>query len=242
MRKVRAKKEKSSGKRRHPVPAPLNRPSGASLSLTAEKVALHRALTREDQKLARMYLGAVRVLDDGTNPDGTAQAAHSFRELMEKFARKKGVPLRVPGENLTSKVRALEGVYTRMKKKCGRGVVDAKGGLITEVRDFIAGADRLFDWVGQSMPTRHNSAVKLLRELEPSYRQLPNQLQELNARYWAEIFDFFELTCHHQLEPTAEEMQRWVEALERFLLDRLVPRTTQDFVRIDEILIKAKVR
>jgi hypothetical protein len=100
--------------------------------------------------------------------------------------------------------------------------------------------DGLFSWADEIMPSRKTAAVKLLQRLEPSARQLPNLLQEVNARYWDEIFNFFTQTCHHGMEPSRDEAERWIGALEQFLLDRLVPRTTRDFLRIDAILSEAK--
>ena len=224
-------------------PEILNSLAGFSLfSLPPEKVALQRALGERDPKLAQIYEGALRALADSSNPDSLSLAAHGFRELMEKFARLIAVPLRAHGENLTSKVRALKKPYGRMKKKCDghSSIVDGSGQPIKEIVQFIEAMDGLFIWADKNMLSRKNAAMKLLQHLEPSARQLPNSLQEENAKYWAKINNFFELTCHHNLEPSRDEMERWVSALDHFLLDRLMPRTTRDFVRIDAILFEAK--
>jgi hypothetical protein len=210
--------------------------------LPPEKLALHRALAEREPKLGQIYEGALRALADSANPDCVSLAAHGFRELMEKFARLVAVPLRAPGENLTSKVRALKMPYGRMKKRCDghSTVVDGNGELIKEMVKFMVAMEALFSWIDEVMPTRKTAALKLLQRLEPSVRQLPSPLQELNAQFWEKIHNFFELTCHHTMEPSRDETESWVTALEHFLLDRLMPRTTRDFARIDAILFEAK--
>ena len=64
--------------------------------LSRHQKSLHDKLAKIDQKregdgletwrLPRIYLGALWVMKTPTNPDCFAQAAHSFRELMEKVA------------------------------------------------------------------------------------------------------------------------------------------------------------
>ena len=224
-------------------PGILSTVAGSSLfSLPPEKVALHRALAERERKLGQIYEGALRTLADTANPDCLALAAHGFRELMEKFAHLVAVPLRVPGENLKNKVQALRKPYARMKKKCDghSKIVDGNGQLIKEMSQFMMAMDELFSWADEIMPSRKTAAVKLLQRLEPSARQLPSLLQEVNAQYWEKIHNFFAQTCHHSMEPSRDDAERWVGALEHFLLDRLIPRTTRDFVRIDAILSEAK--
>jgi hypothetical protein len=224
-------------------PGILNSIGGSSLfTLPPAKAALQRALAERDPKLGQIYQGALRTLADSANPDCLAQAAHGFRELMEKFAHSVAVPLRVPGENLKNKVQALRKPYARMKKKCdGRSkIVDGHGQLIKEISQFMSAIDAFFSWADEIMPSRKTAAVKLLERLEPSARQLPSLLQEVNAQYWEKIHNFFTQTCHHSMEPSRDDAERWAGALEHFLLDRLIPRTTRDFDRIDAILSEAK--
>jgi len=211
-------------------------------SLPPEKIALHRALTERERKLGQIYEGALRTLADPANPDCLSLAAHGFRELMEKFARVVAVPARVPGENLTSKVRGLKKPYGQMKKKCDghSPIVDGNGQPIKEIAQLMEAMEALFKWADEIMPSRKTATMKLLERLEPSARQLPSPLQELNAQIWEKIHNFFELTCHHNVEPSRDDAERWVSALEHFLLDRLIPRTTRDFGRIDAILSEAK--
>lgn len=211
-------------------------------SLPPEKVALHRALAEREPKLGQIYEGALRALADPANPDCLSLAAHGFRELMEKFARSVAVPLRVPGENLKNKVQALKKPYGRMKKKCDghSTIVDGKGQPIKEIAQLMEAMEALFKWAEEILPSRKSAAMKLLERLEPSARQLPSALQESNAQIWEKIHNFFEQTCHHSMEPSRDETEKWITALEHFLLDRLIPRTTRDFVRIDAILLEAK--
>jgi len=53
--------------------------------LSGSQRTLYEALASKDPRLARMYLGALSVLDRQGNPDRLALASHGLRELMEKM-------------------------------------------------------------------------------------------------------------------------------------------------------------
>jgi hypothetical protein len=210
------------------------------LQFSEEQGALHEKLTELSPDLARMYVGAMRILNDERNPDSHALAAHGFRELMEKLARYQSVPMTAGGETLTEKVRALGQAWRR----CHGGSKDKRSrpssGRPDRVAVFLEEVDQFFKWLSNHRPTRSEVATKLMAKLEVSSRALPDQLQKINARYWETIRDFFENTCHHRVRPTRAEFDGWVFAIERFLLDRLAPRTTRDFESIDAIQLEAK--
>jgi hypothetical protein len=61
---------------------------------SGQQERLVHALQLKDGMLADMYLGALRVLSDDTNPDRFALAAHELRELMEKIPQWLDFPIR----------------------------------------------------------------------------------------------------------------------------------------------------
>jgi hypothetical protein len=48
--------------------------------------------------------------------------------------------------------------------------------------------------------------------------------------------DFFQAISHHLKTTDETEFRQWLDALERFLLDRLCPRTFSDIDVIDTII------
>lgn len=59
-----------------------------ALALTSAQRKIYESLAKEDAKLAKIYLGALRVLEDEGNPDRLAQSAHSIREVTYHFSNK----------------------------------------------------------------------------------------------------------------------------------------------------------
>jgi exoribonuclease II len=76
----------------------------------------------------------------------------------------------------------------------------------------------------------------MLQQLDEPNRYLPPAIADLRIDEWDKIRDYFVNVAHHSREATNEEFAGWQDTLERFLLDRLKPRTFVDFDMIDEII------
>jgi hypothetical protein len=59
-------------------------PQQDQIALSPFQQQVFDALSERSDQLARMYLGAIAVLQQSSNPDRFPQSAHSLRELMEK--------------------------------------------------------------------------------------------------------------------------------------------------------------
>src|SRR5208337_1047836 len=101
---------------------------------------------------------------------------------------------------------------------------------------FLNKVEEFFEWFGTHHPRRKAEIDETLYKLEGSELRLPPALQKLNVDYWDEIRDYFQAIAHHRKETNIEEFKSFLAALERFLLDRLFPRTFADFEEIDEII------
>ena len=53
---------------------------------------------------------------------------------------------------------------------------------------------------------------------------------------WERIRDFFVAVCHHNKQAEEGEFGQYLDELERFLLDRVRPRTFDDFSAIDRLI------
>ena len=184
-----------------------------------------------------MYLGAVIALSHTDNPDSLAQCAHSVRELMEKIPAYLDVQTRAHQESLTSKVRDLEDRWqnTIATSACYDDGIWT-GEIDRPLLQLLETLQRLFDWLSEHRPRRRIEVSRILQRLDGSDHILPATLEDLEVDRWMRIREFFLSVAHHGQQVTQDEFERWLDALERFLLDRLRPRTFADFDAIDDII------
>ena len=207
--------------------------------MSAQQRALIRALDKLDGSLSAMYQGGINVLSDTSNPDRFAQSAHSIRELMEKIPERLDVPAKAQNENLKEKVIKIHIDYEKMKKKVGcfsPSTGSWEGDIDTHLSSFLSHLGSFFEWVTSHRPRRRDELHSILVQLDGSGRELPKPLALLNVKAWEENRDYFIFVSHHRRVADVKEFLQWLDALERFLLDRLEPRTFDDFSAIDVIL------
>jgi hypothetical protein len=214
-----------------PVPAP-----DATRRLSGARRNLLTALGRLSGDLVVIYLGGVWVLEDPGNPDGSALAAHSFRELMEKLPKYLDVPTKARGEKLGAKVNELDDSWGRAQTSaCHKN--GAWGGEIdTHLSGFLSRLQAFFSWLHEHKPRRKAEAAHTLRQLDASRRGLPNPLEVLNVKAWEEMHEFFQAVAHHGKKVDRSEFDQRVGGLESFLVERLVPQTFDDLAEIDALL------
>ena len=95
---------------------------------------------------------------------------------------------------------------------------------------------RFFKWFESHYPRRRDEWHSALVRLDGSGRALPNRLASLNVDAWKNKRDYFQSVAHHGRDANEQELREWLDALERFLLDRLEPRTFDDLAEIDALL------
>lgn len=208
-------------------------PRRATASLSGRQLALHRALGELHQSLATYYEGALAVLDN-TIPDRLSLAAHAVREIMDKLPRFIDLPVEASHATLGNKANNLRDEWERLRKKTGC-LQDGKwtGEIDTAMARFLERADDFFGWMMEQRARKTVQTAKVLRALDPI--GLPAPLVEDNASSFLKIRNFFVEVAHHKECPD-EEFEKWVDAFEVFLLERLVPRTYDDFDAIDRLI------
>lgn len=216
--------------------------TGSMLILNGRQRAVEAALARKSTELVTFYVGALTAVAHEANPDRFAQAAHGLRELMEKFPKYVDVAMPAHGEKLGAKVGELEGTWSTAatKSKCRQPDGSWAGEIDKPARALLQGIDALFEWKKEHMPRRQAEIAKTLVRLDPAGRPLPAPLQKRNVNLWDDMREYFQKVAHHGYVCTLEEFSQWVEALELFLVERLQPRTFDDFAAIDAIFDEAK--
>lgn len=207
-------------------------------ALSGQQRALQRALDERDRELGAMYRGGLAVLGDTNNPDRFAQCAHSMRELMEKLPQLLDVPTIAQKESLKVKVREIEDGFigTQRNTCCFSATAGWDGIIDCHLRKFLIRLSNFLEWFKSHHPRRHDELHGVLIRLEGSGRELPKPLAALNVEAWGRKRDYFLSVAHHRRTADEHEFRKWLDALERFLLDRLLPRTFDDFTEIDNLL------
>ena len=134
---------------------------------------------------------------------------------------------------LREQARKLTAAWERWGESAtnGDGMLTRSGKKLLEtLADFCKG-------VGAD-PTRKQAAAVAVTRLDLSPLKLPPPIQTLHVAEWSTIEGFFIGVAHHTKDTDDEELEQYLAALERFLLDRLRPRTFEDFAAIDELLGK----
>ena len=223
------------------IPAtPPGLPQSASGRIVCggQQRALLSALEERNRLLGTMYLGGLTVLADTSNPDRFSLCAHALRELMEKLPEYLDVPTPAHKESLKQKVIEIESAYGGMSKKTACAHVEKgwDGPIDAHLRKFLLGLAKFLEWFATHHPRRQAELHGTLRRLDGSGRELPLPLESLNADAWSKMREYFQAVSHHRKQGDDREFASWVDALERFLLDRFLPRTFDDLAEIDAIL------
>jgi hypothetical protein len=200
---------------------------------------LYAALYEKEPRLSQMYLGAVSVLTQEANPERHRQAAHTLRQMMNSMPDAMGLDAEVLSERMGDRVQKPKSVWAKAVRRSAcladgkwQGMIDAVlARALAEIGDF-------FTWLEKNAPRRRDTVALIVRELDRSGRALPPALEELVVSQWNEIREYFIGVCKER--PVEEaEFSQYISALEWFLLDRLLPRTFDDQMAIDDILREA---
>ena len=97
-----------------------------------------------------------------------------------------------------------------------------------------------FQWASAAIPKRLEVFKAAVSSLDPATQDLPEPLVEISATAWQKKRRYFTAVCHHGKVTDLAEFGSWQRALERFLLDRLVPRTFEDFDALDALIKSAE--
>ena len=207
------------------------------LILQEQQMDLFNALLSKNKVLARMYYGAIKVLNDMDNLDRFALAAHDLRELMEKIPNYIDVETKAHNEKLGDKVLLLK---EHWHKTCSKTTCVIDGTWNGEIDESLAiqlqEFESFFKWHDENHPKRNEEIATALRKLDISGCKLPISLEKQNVKTWSRLREYFVIIAHHRKNPTKDDFDSKLDTFEGFLLDRLSPRTFTDLDEIDQII------
>ena len=217
-----------------------------SLNLSNQQQAVFEALneldlqTAQTHKLSSMYLGALRVISDKSNLDRFPQAAHSIRELMEKLPRWFNIPTKAQNESLKNKVIEIENRYSGVLKQTKNYSDNGEwaGNIDMPLKKFLASVGDFFKWFESHSPRRKAEQREMLNSLDVAGRKLPEPLAKHEVEGWNLLMGYFNSITHHGRLGEENEFLLYLEELEKIILDKRKPQTSNDLNKIDEIIEK----
>ncbi len=223
-------------------------PTQGGIELTRRQQAVCRELVKLDGasdsqpasvSLHDMYLGAVVVLKHSANPDRFAQAAHSLREVIEKFAERRGGPLKA-GASSTNRVSALQASWN----KCDLPDDSAEAGGVKlcwpKIRGFLNDARAFFQWFNPKPPSRREQLGAALGQVVPSGERLPGSIERRETDRWFKVRDDVTDLAHHRRSLTEPDVRILVEHVEALILEPVFLRTFERFDQIDRIVAQGE--
>ena len=220
-----------------PVPTIAGGPrlSRAQRALNAKLLEIDEKRQAEGRTvygLSWIYLGAIYVMEDSGNVDRFAQAAHGFRELMEKLARSvpaAGVPSpKGDPPSLNSMVQELNKDWEKAKRNCTNNKNGKWEGTIDRHASKLFGKlESFFNKVASFRPPREQQGANLLKHTDFVHSPLPEAIEQLRIKEWKEYNGYFEGIAHHRSVAGYDEFASWAVRFEEFLHGRLIPQTSR---------------
>jgi hypothetical protein len=211
--------------------------------LGGQQRALFLAIAEYDGELANWYLGACMAFATPTNPEHLVHAAHSIRELMSNLHKIAGVPVKADTGRLNDKFDEMKTKWEKGKRNSTafseeegwHGEIDGHARRACEaVDDAIAwDAANRFAWKERHLET--------IRVLDVSGRPLPAWIEKDFVTQWDTLRTYF-IRVAHRDPTTPEDFNAALDTLERFVLERLKPRTYSDQTTIDALIREAEGR
>lgn len=183
---------------------------------------LRRVLAERDVQAETIYVGALMVLNDGTNPDRLAMAAHGIRELIEKLPKYFNLPM-AERERMGDKIAPVRAAWSEVRPQ-----LDKEKPLPSALWDKL---EAFFAWCETELSTFRQKTTEMLRRLDPAGGVLPQPIEDEQVRQWVHCKNFFVEAAHHH-GCTEDDLRTWLDTFERAVLDRVRPRT---FERADEL-------
>jgi len=140
------------------------------------------------------------------------------------------------GATLNHKAKDLELKWRKIRWKSGK-LIRIEQILATKLEAFCVELDGFFEWSKKFVPNRREQASRVIAKMDPMTGKLPTMIMELRVKEYDFLRRYFEQVAHHNNHPNGDaEFVTHVEALERFLLDLLRPRTAESFSEIQRMI------
>ena len=194
----------------------------------------------QDHELSSIYQGVLRTINDKSNPDRLYQAANSIRGLMDKLPEYLNVPTTTQRGNLKDKVIDLRNQYDRVPNELKNySNENERAGRLP--KKFLKRLTDFFEWFELNNPSRRSQIEHTLKEMDIAHSGLPEPLANKEIKQWDRLRSYFIKILHYGVVANEEEFRTNLGQLERIILNKRKPQTSEDFDEIDEILKNKEV-
>ncbi|MFQ5922328.1 MAG: hypothetical protein ACE5M4_05745 [Anaerolineales bacterium] len=207
------------------------------LEVAPHQEALMNELFDRRTDLGNIYLGALFVLSNASNHDRHALAAHNLRELMDRLMAHIGVDTRAWTDQMAGRLEPLVTAWTQASENSSAhtGPDDWSGAIDNHLRKFLHKAEKFFAWLNENRIARRVSVRQTLENLDPGRKQVPEAIRAPGIKAWMKYHKYFVGVAHHHgFAPS--EFDSNLHDLEHYLLNRLRPRTFQEFEEIRKLI------
>jgi hypothetical protein len=176
------------------------------------------------------------------NPERLVHAAHGLRELMNELHRIGNVPAKASGGRLGDRFESMTNKWEKAKRNsaCYSEEHGWTGEIDAHAKRGFEAVDDAIRWQGENRPRWKDQFRTTIRGLDVARDQLPTWLEDTFVDQWDKTRDYFVDVAHHRRSTTADELEAVLASFERFVLDRLKPRTFEEHQELDQIIAEAE--
>ncbi len=223
-----------------PLPMGMTDESRSHGHFSGQQLALLASLEQLDLRFGAMYRGTLQVLQSD-NVNKYALAAHGLRELIEKLPQHFNLRMQAHNEQLGAEV---DNACSAWEKARDNSTCTCDGRWIGEIDDHLrkclSTISSFFERFRANAPRRRQEVAELIHTMDPGRGRLPKELEEPNVKIVQSMRAYFTKISHHRETPDSADFFKWLDEFERFLLDRLRPRTFEDQDLIDAVIAEGE--
>lgn len=209
--------------------------------LRGQQLALYEAISERNGDFASWYRGARIAVENTGNPEGLVHAAHSIRELMNNLHRIGDLPVQADAGRLNDKFEAMRSTWDRAKRRsdCYSDDGGWRGEIDDHARRAFAAVDEAIRWQAENRVRWQEQHLATIRQLDVAHDELPSWIENAFVVQWASLRDYFVGVSHRRGTDRAEFLAA-LDVFEKFVLERLRPRTFEDQRVLDEAIAEAE--
>lgn len=212
-----------------------------TFKLTSTQDSLRAALERKCPRLAAWFLAAIGVMNDATNSDRLAQAAHSIREVIDKFPECAGQSTIDKAGSAAETVHKIRAKLDKLASSSIAAKMNWYGEIDVELREALIEIKSMVDEFAAAGRPRREQIGDVFRSLMLDGNAIPEVHQRNNVEAWLNSYGYFSRIAHHGVHNVDEkEFRANVETFEKLAGAQLVPTPTDDMEAIDRLIAEAE--
>jgi hypothetical protein len=215
--------------------------SNMVVELNGLQLSLHTAFLRKSLRIAAWYIAALQALNNPNNPDRYAQAAHSLREIMEKFPECAGRTVIDVAGNAANVLREIKQEFAVLSEKSKAAHDGFSGEIDEQLQSALVKIQNRVNEFEKAGNQRTEQTRAAFRELVPG--MMPPVHERENLKAWNELRSYFVNIAHHKYagEVSDEAFRAKLLSFEQMAGSQLSPAPTDDMALLDQLIKEAEI-